>query len=173
METWLLQVLYKHQLDLDEKKKKSLDKQLEFLLEQTERYSTMLAENLVNSPNPRKPINSYSAQEQLSIQWKEGGEDSNNKTGNSKTGRRMEDNEHTIEEDEAVITKEERGGELAALQNEIDLPIDQELLKRYAADEVIKENFPENIVPQSIEAKEDNVDLPGANEARQENRNVT
>ncbi|KAL2464783.1 Protein PHOTOPERIOD-INDEPENDENT EARLY FLOWERING 1 [Forsythia ovata] len=175
-------VLYKHQLDLDEKKKKALDKQLEFLLGQTERYSTMLAENLVNSPNPLKPINSYSAQEQLSIQWKEGGEDSNNKTANSKTGSQSkspdvdedydmhsddesEDDEHTIEEDEALITKEEREEELAALQNEIDLPL-EELLKSYAAEE---ENLPENIVPRAIEAKEDNVDLPGANEARQEN----
>ncbi|EPS62733.1 chromatin remodeling complex subunit, partial [Genlisea aurea] len=40
-------VVYKHQLELDVKKKKALDKQLEFLLGQTERYSSMLAENLV------------------------------------------------------------------------------------------------------------------------------
>ena len=33
-------VLYKHQMELDEKKKKALDKQLEFLLGQTERYSS-------------------------------------------------------------------------------------------------------------------------------------
>jgi hypothetical protein len=33
-----LQVLYKHQMELDEKKKKALDKQLEFLLGQTERW---------------------------------------------------------------------------------------------------------------------------------------
>ncbi|CAI9765682.1 unnamed protein product [Fraxinus pennsylvanica] len=181
-------VLYKHQLELDEKKKKVLDKQLEFLLGQTERYSTMLAENLVNSPTPRKPINSYSAQEQLSIQWKEGGEDSINKTTNSKTGSQSkspdvdedydvhsddesEDDEHTIEEDEALITKEEREEELAALQNEIDLPL-EELLKHYAAEEVIKENSPENIVPRAIEIKEDDVDLPGANEARQENSDL-
>uniref|UniRef100_A0A6N2MC76 HSA domain-containing protein n=1 Tax=Salix viminalis TaxID=40686 RepID=A0A6N2MC76_SALVM len=44
-------VLYKHQMELDEKKKKALDKQLEFLLGQTERYSTMLAENLVDKPS--------------------------------------------------------------------------------------------------------------------------
>ena len=37
--TLRLQVLYKHQLELDEKTKKALDKQLEFLLGQTERYS--------------------------------------------------------------------------------------------------------------------------------------
>lgn len=34
----VVQVLYKHQLELDVKKKKALDKQLEFLLGQTERY---------------------------------------------------------------------------------------------------------------------------------------
>ena len=42
----------------------------------------------------------------------------------------QEDDEQTIEEDEALITKEERQEELAALQNEIDLPL-EDLLKRY------------------------------------------
>lgn len=68
-------VLYKHQAELDEKKKKALDKQLEFLLGQTERYSTMLAENLVSSPMSCKAVHSCTAaQEQLSIQHKEGDE---------------------------------------------------------------------------------------------------
>ena len=82
------QVVYKHQLELEERKKKALDKQLDFLLGQTERYvsvtfvhltcrslilflyvyqcpalflgtiftrySTMLAENLVDMPYPQK-----------------------------------------------------------------------------------------------------------------------
>ncbi|CAA2954562.1 PHOTOPERIOD-INDEPENDENT EARLY FLOWERING 1 isoform X1 [Olea europaea subsp. europaea] len=178
-------VLYKHQLELDEKKKKALDKQLEFLLGQTERYSTMLAENLVNSPTPRKSVDSYSAQKQLSIQWKGGGDDINNQTANSVSGSQSkspdvdedydvhsddesEDDEHTIEEDEALISKEEREEELAALQTEIDLPL-EELLKRYAAEEVIEESSPQYIVPRAIEVKEDNSDLPGSNEARQEN----
>ena len=42
----------------------------------------------------------------------------------------QEDDEHTIEEDEALITAEERQEELAALHSEIDLPL-EELLKRY------------------------------------------
>lgn len=46
----------------------------------------------------------------------------------------QEDDEHTIEEDEAFITEEERKEELAALQDEMDLPM-EELLKRYANDE--------------------------------------
>jgi E1A-binding protein p400 len=54
-------VLYKHQLVRNEKKKKAMDKQLEFLLGQTERYSTMLAENLVEpykqgQNTPSKPL---------------------------------------------------------------------------------------------------------------------
>ncbi|KAL0294198.1 UNVERIFIED_CONTAM: hypothetical protein Sradi_6899600, partial [Sesamum radiatum] len=47
-----------------------------------------------------------------------------------------EDDERTIKEDEALITKEEREKELAALQSEIDLPL-EEILKRCAAQEGI------------------------------------
>ncbi|XP_009759618.1 protein PHOTOPERIOD-INDEPENDENT EARLY FLOWERING 1 isoform X1 [Nicotiana sylvestris] len=152
-------VLYKHQLELDEKKKKALDKQLEFLLGQTERYSTMLAENLVSSPTTSKRTNSLSAPEALRIQLKEGSEgDVKNRAGENlqshSTGSdidddfdvqsedEMEDDEHTIEEDEAVITKEEREEELAALQNEMDLPL-EELLKHYAVGEASRDCSPE------------------------------
>ncbi|KAG8371865.1 hypothetical protein BUALT_Bualt12G0007400 [Buddleja alternifolia] len=168
-------VLYKHQLELDEKKKKALDKQLEFLLGQTERYSSMLAENLVNSPTPCKSSNLGTAQKQLSIQWKGG--DETNRTSESDTGSQSnfpatdedyhlrsedesEDDEHTIEEDEALITKEEREEELAALQNEIDLPLD-EILKRYASQEVRREKCLD---------KDDNV--PGASKRGESNGKV-
>lgn len=67
-------VLYKHQMALDEKKKKALDKQLEFLLGQTERYSTMLAENLVDSGKPVRP---FSGEERLSIEYKDSGQSTN------------------------------------------------------------------------------------------------
>ncbi|CAN0906609.1 Protein PHOTOPERIOD-INDEPENDENT EARLY FLOWERING 1 [Linum grandiflorum] len=52
---------------------------------------------------------------------------------------RTEDDEHTIEEDEALFTEEERQDELAALKNEVDLPV-EELLKRYTADGREKSN---------------------------------
>jgi len=45
----------------------------------------------------------------------------------------QEDDEQTIEQDEAFITKEERQEELEALHNEMDLPI-EELLIRYAGE---------------------------------------
>lgn len=61
-------VLYKHQLELEDKKKKALDKHLEFLLGQTERYSTMLAENLVDAPISYKPVPLNSSRERVAIQ---------------------------------------------------------------------------------------------------------
>ncbi|KAI3472143.1 hypothetical protein Pfo_029631 [Paulownia fortunei] len=166
-------VLYKHQLELDEKKKKALDKQLEFLLGQTERYSSMLAENLVNSPTVCKSSNLCITQGQPSIHQK-GGDETDQKTSESDTGSQSnlpaadedydlqsgdesEDDERTIEEDEALITKEEREEELAALQSEIDLPL-EEILKRYAAKEVGREKSP---------GKDDNI--PGATKLEEYN----
>ncbi|XP_052172511.1 protein PHOTOPERIOD-INDEPENDENT EARLY FLOWERING 1 isoform X2 [Diospyros lotus] len=148
-------VLYKHQLDLDEKKKKTLDKQLEFLLGQTERYSTMLAENLVNSPISHKLVHSKTvAHEQLSIQYKErdGGSNVDSQSDvadidqdfDVQSEDELEDDEHTLEEDEALITEEERKAELLALRNEVDLPL-EELLKRYTMEEDARENSPELI----------------------------
>ncbi|KAJ7976011.1 protein PHOTOPERIOD-INDEPENDENT EARLY FLOWERING 1-like [Quillaja saponaria] len=154
-------VLYKHQMELDEKKKKALDKQLEFLLGQTERYSTMLAENLVDS---YKPGHQYSSQDPnpMSIKYKETGENSINESAgvdaaesqldvvandeefNIQSDDESEDDEHTIDEDEALITEAEREEEVAALQNEMDLPL-EELLKRYTKekDSANGQNCPE------------------------------
>lgn len=46
----------------------------------------------------------------------------------------QEDDEHTIDEDEAQITEAERNEELAALQAEADLPLD-DILKMYTVTE--------------------------------------
>ncbi|KAF9690190.1 hypothetical protein SADUNF_Sadunf01G0169900 [Salix dunnii] len=133
-------VLYKHQMELDEKKKKALDKQLEFLLGQTERYSTMLAENLVDKPSelyavPDKPRianekgDDGNKHEQVNDESQLDTTDNDDEyDGQSEDDD--EDDEHTVEEDEALITEEERQEELEALHNETDIPL-EELLKRY------------------------------------------
>lgn len=140
-------VLYKHRLELDQKKKKALDKQLEFLLGQTERYSTMLAENLVDS-SPRQHVQLSSVQEQRpAIEYKDqsdvnGCAEPNVESQSNiletdedyKAENEPEDDEHTLEEDEALITEDERREELTALQNEMDLPL-EELLRRYTVNE--------------------------------------
>ncbi|KAI3951577.1 hypothetical protein MKX01_018693 [Papaver californicum] len=197
-------VLYKHQLEFEEKKKKALDRQLDFLLGQTERYSTMLAENLVDMPYPHKQMCLDSATEQH-INQDEGEkedqqinedeyvkDDEQTKHENEKgdqlishgdeEGDRQttqvadegepndlmgsldgpehssdhmdvdgdydvqsedesEDDEHTIEEDEALITREERKEELEGLRDEMDLPL-EELLKQYKISAVSREESP-------------------------------
>ncbi|KAI9122384.1 hypothetical protein K1719_007073 [Acacia pycnantha] len=140
-------VLYKHQMELDEKKKKALDKQLEFLLGQTERYSTMLAENLVDAI---EPVEKQSPEHHRSAQYKGEDEDVVNRSNEAnaefqsdpndndeeydvQSDDESEDDEQTLEDDEALITEEERQEELAALHDEVHLPL-EELLKRYSGE---------------------------------------
>lgn len=167
-------VLYKHQLETEERKKRERDKQLDFLLGQTERYSTMLAENLVDLPSsherksqlllqscPIKPSNEVSdhqdkndrlsskdpsgpssgspsqihiSDEEAHLKILDKGSHLNVEESEDEfcmaTADDMEDDEATLEADEALITEDERREELAALKNECDIPI-EELLKRY------------------------------------------
>lgn len=158
-------VLYKHQLELDDKKKKALDKQLEYLLGQTERYSTMLAENLMGTSNSCASVQPCIQEKTLNTQQKESNENTEDGSAellvdaveadddyNVESENESDDDERTIEEDEALITVEERQEELAALQNEVDLPLD-ELLKRYSMSEVNEESSPEacGVVGESYE----------------------
>lgn len=152
-------VLYKYQLELEERKKKALDKQLDFLLGQTERYSTMLAENLVDVPYSSKQVHADSRVEQPCNSKREGGKSSLKKgTTDPETQLynvetdddygiqsedELEDDECTIDEDEAQITEAERKEELAALQAEADLPV-EELIKRYTVEEFSREVSPES-----------------------------
>ncbi|KAL1533985.1 Pharynx and intestine in excess protein 1 [Salvia divinorum] len=144
-------VLYKHQLELDVKKKKALDKQLEFLLGQTERYSSMLAENLVNPLSLCKPSYLCNAEANPSTSGRRADESDNGSQSDikelvedydSQSSEESEDDERTVDADEALITKEERDEELAALQSEVDLPL-EEILKRYAAHEGSREKSPQ------------------------------
>ncbi|KAH7651995.1 DNA helicase protein [Dioscorea alata] len=153
-------VLYKHQLELEERKKKALDKQLNFLLGQTERYSTMLAENLVDKPNSFKQAPVDSGIEQTCILDRE--RDKNGLTESTSEPvnhlEKMEsdddyglqseeepgDDEQTIDEDEALITEAEQEEELAALQNEADQPL-EEILKSYMNNTVSREVSPEGV----------------------------
>ncbi|KAL6633748.1 hypothetical protein ACP70R_026419 [Stipagrostis hirtigluma subsp. patula] len=136
-------VVYKHQLEVEERKKKALDKQLDFLLGQTERYSTMLAENLVDMPYPQKLGNGTLQSNQSSHLEKVAEENVNASTPDDLDNMEVDDDdyvssldeepvddEHTIDEDEAQITEAERNEELAALQAEADLPLD-DILKMY------------------------------------------
>ncbi|GAB2295492.1 Pharynx and intestine in excess protein 1 [Dionaea muscipula] len=151
-------VLYKHQLELDDKKRPWTNNL--YLLGQIEKvkfkpicswYSTMLAENLLGTPDSGGPQRHCITEEKLSLQQKFSSKSSSHGSGESLADKKsdtaevddefiieseeeLEDDEQTIEEDEALITEEERQEELVALQSEVDLPL-EELLKRYSADE--------------------------------------
>ncbi|XP_062222377.1 protein PHOTOPERIOD-INDEPENDENT EARLY FLOWERING 1-like isoform X2 [Phragmites australis] len=148
-------VVYKNQLELEERKKKALDKQLDFLLGQTERYSTMLAENLVDRPYPQKLENGTLQTNQSSHPEDVAEENINAPTPDdldnmevdddyeSSLDEEPEDDERTIDEDEAQITEAERNEELAALQAEADLPLD-DILKMYTETKVSREGSPDS-----------------------------
>ncbi|XP_020257482.1 protein PHOTOPERIOD-INDEPENDENT EARLY FLOWERING 1 isoform X1 [Asparagus officinalis] len=180
-------VLYKHQLELEEKKKKALDKQLDFLLGQTERYSTMLAENLVDIPTGLKPLQIESGVEREN---KSGGEEdkkclietSKNSLAESDSmeldddfGIRseddVEDDEKTIEEDEIHITEDERREELIALQAEVDLPL-EELLNNYTKEKVSREVSPEGVEDVADHAIKRNNQIKGSVNQQGDNNHV-
>ncbi|RVW30766.1 Protein PHOTOPERIOD-INDEPENDENT EARLY FLOWERING 1 [Vitis vinifera] len=97
-------VLYKHQMELDEKKKKALDKQLEFLLGQTERYSTMLAENLADT---YQPTQQYLPKERCSIQYKEVDDPGFKEVPQS--GIADVDEDYDMQSEEELASKREKG----------------------------------------------------------------
>ncbi|KAF6138039.1 hypothetical protein GIB67_042944, partial [Kingdonia uniflora] len=109
-------------------------------------YSTMLAENLQDVPCPHKSTCPDFAEERLSIQDKDVNKDNMDVDHDYDilSGDESEDNERTIEEDEALFTEMERQEELRALQNEMDLPLD-ELLKCYNMGNVSREGSPQEI----------------------------
>ncbi|KAG0580120.1 hypothetical protein KC19_4G148100 [Ceratodon purpureus] len=149
-------VSYKQQLLVEERKKKALDKHLDFLLGQTERYSTMLAENLADVIPAHEPQSVVP----LSLVGKDGSggdgrvpgaasEPVDGGKGDELEGAvrmeiegdgdgdftvedeaEQEDDEGTLEADEALITEEERKEELSALQRESELPL-EDLLNAY------------------------------------------
>ncbi|XP_073007185.1 protein PHOTOPERIOD-INDEPENDENT EARLY FLOWERING 1 isoform X1 [Typha latifolia] len=149
-------VLYKYQLELEERKKKALDKQLDFLLGQTERYSTMLAENLVDVPYSSNPPVSPALDQSCDLNKEVNRSCLTRSDGNlanqlddletdddykKESEDDLEDDEHTIEQDEAQITDAERREELSALQAEAELPI-EELLKCYTNSNDSREGSP-------------------------------
>ncbi|KAH7554286.1 hypothetical protein JRO89_XS12G0155400 [Xanthoceras sorbifolium] len=124
----------------------------------TSRYSTMLAENLVDS---HKPEQRSAVPSQLSIECKKADENNAEEISglniepqsdvadidedyDVRSEDESEDDEHTIEEDEALITEQERKEELEALHNETNISL-EELLKRYTIGKASIESSPEMV----------------------------
>ena len=127
-------VEYKINTKLEEKRKKALDIHLNFIVDQTEKYSSWLAEGLNKNPS--------SAEEPPAVE--EMGEDSNDAQANEaceeitlekgddefNLSQDEEDFEDTIAEQEKNEDKAQNAQELLDLEDEANIPIEK-LLERY------------------------------------------
>lgn len=107
---------YKHKSLLEEKRRQALDLHLNFIVDQTEKYSSWLIESLAQ---PQQPIESPQIIDQ-DDEYKENEPD--------------EDDESTIEKEEELDQDNDQDDELKQLQMESEIPI-EDLLKDYNLDE--------------------------------------
>ncbi|KAL3268597.1 hypothetical protein HHI36_007704 [Cryptolaemus montrouzieri] len=118
-------VEYKQHTILEEKRKKALDQQLSFIVDQTEKYSQLLAEGMNktigDSSQTDRNMSSASASRANS-------DDEFQPDNQSST-----DDEETIEQEEANIDNERQSEEVAALQKESEMDLD-EFLKELPKD---------------------------------------
>nr|CAI5848376.1 unnamed protein product [Callosobruchus analis] len=127
-------VEYKQNTILEEKRKKALDQQLSFIVDQTEKYSQLLAEGMnkqttVQSPDQQKDQTASNMSSRcpsrvpsdVEFEPDEHSED--------------EDDEETIAQEEAMVDKEGRDAEVEALQKESQMELDDlledDLLRSY------------------------------------------
>lgn len=118
-------VEYKQNTILEEKRKKALDQQLSFIVDQTEKYSQLLAEGMNKSVNDSSQVekNVSSAPESRANSDDEFQPDNQSST----------DDEETIEQEEANIDAERQSEEVAALQKESEMDL-EEFLKELPKD---------------------------------------
>jgi hypothetical protein len=123
-------VLHKHQSKLDEKKQRALDKHLDFLVGQTERYSTMLAGELVSAaPLPPQPPEDVGTEAMVMEAGQPGDETADQGDEYSPKELGEEDDESTLLEEERLAAGSE-AHETDLLQSEANLPL-EELLASY------------------------------------------
>ncbi|KAK9881705.1 hypothetical protein WA026_017223 [Henosepilachna vigintioctopunctata] len=114
-------VEYKQHTILEEKRKKALDQQLSFIVDQTEKYSQLLAEGMNKSicdtsQNDRNMSSASASRANSDDDFQPENQDST-------------DDEETIEQEEANVDNERQNEEVAALQKESEMDLDQFLLE--------------------------------------------
>jgi len=124
---------YRVKIKLDAKRKEALDQHLNFIVDKTEKYSTLLAESLAenNSSMPNSIPNSGAPSRSESVM--SGEEEAENDMEYSPDAD-SDDDEETIEKEEKEIEDKANENEINELENEAEVPI-EELLKKYYPDE--------------------------------------
>merc|ERR1719312_630534 len=123
---------YRVKIQLDAKRKEALDQHLNFIVDKTEKYSTLLAESLAENnslpnsiPNSGAPSRSESDMS---------GEEEVDNDMEYCPDADSDDDEETIEKEEKEVEDKSNENEINELENEAEVPI-EELLKKYYPDQ--------------------------------------
>ena len=127
---------YRLKIKLDGKKKEALDQHLNFIVDKTEKYSSLLAESLAVETGGGSKEGSAAPSRAGSVMSGGTGEQGEGDDEYSPDVD-SDDDEETIskEEEEEVVPEEEKGNEIDALENDADVPL-EDLLKKYYPDSV-------------------------------------
>ena len=129
-------VEFKINTKLEEKRKKALDIHLNFIVDQTEKYSSWLAEGLNKNPSSELNEQQQPANEEPDTEESNDANETRKETSLEKgddefnLSQDEEDFEDTIAEQEKVENDDENEQELEDLENEANIPIEK-LLERY------------------------------------------
>lgn len=118
-------VEYKQHTILEEKRKKALDQQLSFIVDQTEKYSQLLAEGMNRTNQDNVPVSTVSSR----VASRANSDDEFQPDSQNST-----DDEETIAQEEAKGGSSDHNEEIAALQRESEMDLDDflnELPKDY------------------------------------------
>jgi len=123
---------YRVKIKLDAKRKEALDQHLNFIVDKTEKYSTLLAESLAeNHSVPNSVPNSGAPSRSESVM---SGEEEGDNDMEYSPDADSDDDEETIEKEEKEIEEKGNENEINELENEAEVPI-EELLKKYYPDQ--------------------------------------
>jgi E1A-binding protein p400 len=134
-------VVYKHEVQIEEIRRQNVEKHMDFMVAQTERYSKMLAEDL-EAPCTSAVINDASAE-------------LDDDDADFIPASDVNDDEATLDEDVEEVLQEAEAAAVAKLEGESTLPIN-ELLAKYGLDETVFETGLPDVVDD--EADDENTD---------------
>jgi len=141
---------YRVKIKLDAKRKEALDQHLNFIVDKTEKYSTLLAESLAeNNSMPNSVPNSGAPSRSESVM--SGDEEADNDIEYSPDAD-SDDDEETIDKEEKEV-QEKNDNEINELESEAEVPI-EELLKKY---------YPEQFSDIQVKKKDIDVKLDTSN----------
>merc|ERR1719341_3184280 len=175
---------YRLKIKLDGKKKEALDQHLNFMVDKTEKYSSLLAESLAVETGGGSKEGSAAPSRAESVMSGETGEQGEGDDEYSPDVDSDDDEETIDKEEKEVVPEEEKGNEneIDMLENEADVPL-EDLLKKYYPDSVddlaeratskkIKDTTEKEEVKDKEDSVEENVSGTGRSKRRRKRKPI-